>query len=343
MSSCERLSRKYIRAALTRSSRERGVVRATGCVLTNAQGMHDRADRGTSGYPVACQERAFMCTDVSVTMRGRRRRAGVDHTPEVRGGGLDTCGVPNTRRPGQRGCTAAATAAPPLPHPHRGQRAHSAAPTAPPPRRAAPTDGGPDHLEHHPQHACEHDMYRGARHGRSRLPRDPPGAGEATVRGRIRDDRAGDRRVRLPGPGAAARGRPPPRPAARPDPLGHPVRLRARPRCSTTPQPPPTCCCAPAIPPRPAHSDTPSADHPAGAEGPPRTGGIRPTGEMAGAGGAGQGPWAHLMVQTMRDQDRPGTDLRALLELVEAAPPTDAIEVVADELAAVLGAHAVTS
>ena len=40
------------------------------------------------------------------------------------------------------------------------------------------------------------------------------------------------------------------------------------------------------------------------------------------------------MVAAMRDQDRPGADLRALLELVEAASPTDAIEVVADELAA---------
>jgi hypothetical protein len=48
------------------------------------------------------------------------------------------------------------------------------------------------------------------------------------------------------------------------------------------------------------------------------------------------------MVQTMRDQDRPGTDLRALLELVEAAPPTDAIEVVAEQLASVVGAHAVS-
>jgi len=44
----------------------------------------------------------------------------------------------------------------------------------------------------------------------------------------------------------------------------------------------------------------------------------------------------------MRDHDRPGADLRALLELVEAASPTDAIEVVADELAALVGAHAVS-
>ncbi len=44
----------------------------------------------------------------------------------------------------------------------------------------------------------------------------------------------------------------------------------------------------------------------------------------------------------MRDNDRPGADLRALLELVEAASPTDAIEVVADELAALVGAHAVS-
>ena len=44
----------------------------------------------------------------------------------------------------------------------------------------------------------------------------------------------------------------------------------------------------------------------------------------------------------MRDHDRPGADLLALLELVEAASPTDAIEVVADELAALVGAHAVS-
>ena len=44
----------------------------------------------------------------------------------------------------------------------------------------------------------------------------------------------------------------------------------------------------------------------------------------------------------MRDHDRPRADLRALLELVEAASPTDAIEVVADELAALVGAHAVS-
>ena len=44
----------------------------------------------------------------------------------------------------------------------------------------------------------------------------------------------------------------------------------------------------------------------------------------------------------MRDQDRSGADLRALLELVEAASPTDAIEVVADELAALVGAYAVS-
>jgi len=48
------------------------------------------------------------------------------------------------------------------------------------------------------------------------------------------------------------------------------------------------------------------------------------------------------MVAAMRDQDRSGADLRALLELVEAASPTDAIEVVADELAALVGAHAVS-
>jgi hypothetical protein len=48
------------------------------------------------------------------------------------------------------------------------------------------------------------------------------------------------------------------------------------------------------------------------------------------------------MVQTMRDHDPPGADLRALLERVEAASPTDAIEVVADELAAMVGARTVS-
>ena len=48
------------------------------------------------------------------------------------------------------------------------------------------------------------------------------------------------------------------------------------------------------------------------------------------------------MVRTMRDRDRPRPDLRALLERVEAGSPTDAIEVVADELAAIAGAHAVS-
>jgi hypothetical protein len=44
----------------------------------------------------------------------------------------------------------------------------------------------------------------------------------------------------------------------------------------------------------------------------------------------------------MRDCDRPRADLRVLLERVEAASPTDAIEVVADELAAMVGACAVS-
>jgi hypothetical protein len=44
----------------------------------------------------------------------------------------------------------------------------------------------------------------------------------------------------------------------------------------------------------------------------------------------------------MRDHDRPRADLRALLERVEAAFPTDAIEVVADELAALVGARTVS-
>ncbi len=44
----------------------------------------------------------------------------------------------------------------------------------------------------------------------------------------------------------------------------------------------------------------------------------------------------------MRDCDRPGADLRALLERVEAASPTDAVEVVADEFAALVGARAVS-
>ena len=62
----------------------------------------------------------------------------------------------------------------------------------------------------------------------------------------------------------------------------------------------------------------------------------------ARACGSLQGSWAHPRVAAMRDHDRPGADLRALLELVEAASPTDAIEVVADELAAMVGAHAVS-
>jgi serine phosphatase RsbU (regulator of sigma subunit) len=48
------------------------------------------------------------------------------------------------------------------------------------------------------------------------------------------------------------------------------------------------------------------------------------------------------MVHYMRDHDRPRADLRALLERVEAASPTDAIEVVAEELAALVGARAVS-
>ena len=48
------------------------------------------------------------------------------------------------------------------------------------------------------------------------------------------------------------------------------------------------------------------------------------------------------MVAAMRDHDRPRADLRALLERVEAASPTDAIEVAADLLAATVEAHAVS-
>jgi serine phosphatase RsbU (regulator of sigma subunit) len=48
------------------------------------------------------------------------------------------------------------------------------------------------------------------------------------------------------------------------------------------------------------------------------------------------------MVHHMRDHDHPRADLGALLERVEAASPTDAIEVVADELAAMVGAHTVS-
>ena len=44
----------------------------------------------------------------------------------------------------------------------------------------------------------------------------------------------------------------------------------------------------------------------------------------------------------VRDHDRSGADLGALLEQVEAAAPTDAIEVVAAELAATVGARAVS-
>lgn len=44
----------------------------------------------------------------------------------------------------------------------------------------------------------------------------------------------------------------------------------------------------------------------------------------------------------MREDDHRGTDLHALLERVESGPPTDAIEAVADELAARVGARAVT-
>jgi hypothetical protein len=45
----------------------------------------------------------------------------------------------------------------------------------------------------------------------------------------------------------------------------------------------------------------------------------------------------------MRVGDRSGTDLHALLERVEAASPTDAVAVVADELAAMVGAQAEVS
>jgi hypothetical protein len=48
------------------------------------------------------------------------------------------------------------------------------------------------------------------------------------------------------------------------------------------------------------------------------------------------------MVHHMRDHDRPRADLRVLLERVEAASPTDAIEVVANELATMVGARAVS-
>ena len=44
----------------------------------------------------------------------------------------------------------------------------------------------------------------------------------------------------------------------------------------------------------------------------------------------------------MSDQQRPRTDLRALLESVEAAPPSAAIEVVTHELAVMVGARAVS-
>ena len=44
----------------------------------------------------------------------------------------------------------------------------------------------------------------------------------------------------------------------------------------------------------------------------------------------------------MRDRDRPRAGLRALLERVEAASPTDAVEVVAEEFAALVGARAVS-
>ena len=44
----------------------------------------------------------------------------------------------------------------------------------------------------------------------------------------------------------------------------------------------------------------------------------------------------------MRDRDRPRAGLRALLERVEAGSPTDAVEVVAEEFAALVGARAVS-
>src|SRR6188474_2367647 len=43
----------------------------------------------------------------------------------------------------------------------------------------------------------------------------------------------------------------------------------------------------------------------------------------------------------MRDGDRPATDLHTLLERVEAASPAGAIDVVADDLVAQVGAQAV--
>jgi serine phosphatase RsbU (regulator of sigma subunit) len=48
------------------------------------------------------------------------------------------------------------------------------------------------------------------------------------------------------------------------------------------------------------------------------------------------------MDQTMADRRWPRADLRVLLERVEAASPTDAVEVLADELAAIVGARAVS-
>jgi hypothetical protein len=45
------------------------------------------------------------------------------------------------------------------------------------------------------------------------------------------------------------------------------------------------------------------------------------------------------MVHHMRDHERRRADLRALLERVEAASPTDAVEVVAEEFAALVGAR----
>ncbi len=48
------------------------------------------------------------------------------------------------------------------------------------------------------------------------------------------------------------------------------------------------------------------------------------------------------MVQTMRGRERPRADLRTLFERIQAASPIEAIEVVAEELAVMVGAHAVS-
>jgi hypothetical protein len=89
----------------------------------------------------------------------------------------------------------------------------------------------------------------------------------------------------------------------------------------------------------PMQAPTLAASRPAIAAAGPRgrgAAGWRPGGGPLGGRARGLNLWFHRK----RDRDRPRADLRALLERVEAASPTDAVEVVADEFATLVGASA---